>query len=419
MLGTFDKNTAGHIHDDYNNLPDDFDAIMVTRASEGSTSALSFTKCGSFKDFVLRRLAKIMGIINLFVKTGEWFSIKKAREHCEFCYYDNDFIPYSAKSILSKCPKGFVPDYISVHWSAEFISSKVIYDLHKLTGATIVYVMVDQAPFTGGCHFAVNCDHYINGCTKCPAYRGNVSSAQWKRKCRYLSKLPIIIVGVPSDLRMAMLTPFFADSKQIQLIIKPKVDICSQESARKHFNILGNRFFLFLGADSLHDRRKGFKFILEAVRVANKRISNLTLLIAGKNLAEIEDDLDGIDYVFLGFLDRDNLIKAFIAADTYISASIADSGPVMINYSISVGTPVVSFNVGIAQDLVKHKETGYIAEMLDYNSLADGIEYIASLSHSDRMNMRNKCIVLMDEMSKKGHWSEQLLEIHRSNNLKC
>ena len=47
----------------------------------------------------------------------------------------------------------------------------------------------------------------------------------------------------------------------------------------------------------------------------------------------------------------------------------------MVNYSMACGRPVIAFPVGIAQDLIVHKETGWMAEMRNTEDFAMGLDY--------------------------------------------
>jgi len=63
----------------------------------------------------------------------------------------------------------------------------------------------------------------------------------------------------------------------------------------------------------------------------------------------------------------------------------------MINQSIMCGTPVVSFEMGVAQDLVKDGETGYRAKIKDSVDLAQGIYSILALEPDKYKLLSYKC----------------------------
>ena len=63
----------------------------------------------------------------------------------------------------------------------------------------------------------------------------------------------------------------------------------------------------------------------------------------------------------------------------------------MINESMMCGTPVVSFEMGCAFDLVHTNITGYRAKLKNSQDLATGIESIIALSEKDEREMALQC----------------------------
>lgn len=56
-----------------------------------------------------------------------------------------------------------------------------------------------------------------------------------------------------------------------------------------------------------------------------------------------------------------------------VSPSLEDSGPMMINQSVMCGTPMVTFNTGVAMDIVQNGKTGFRAELFNTEELAEAI----------------------------------------------
>ena len=87
-------------------------------------------------------------------------------------------------------------DIIHLHWiNGGFVSVK---DLSKID-KPIVWTMRDMWPFTGGCHYSLECDKYKIGCGNCPQLNSNKSFDLTKyvlnRKKKYLLK-SMKIVGI-------------------------------------------------------------------------------------------------------------------------------------------------------------------------------------------------------------------------------
>ena len=105
-----------------------------------------------------------------------------------------------------------------------------------------------------------------------------------------------------------------------------------------------------------------------------------TLLVAG-NGAPFEA-LAGEGYVVrqLGMLPPEGLAQAYAAADLYVSPSVEDSGPMMINEAVMSGTPVIAFDVGVAIDLIEPGATGVIASRRNADALAAAMTHVLDWS---------------------------------------
>lgn len=386
MLGTHDSNNAGHLGYTYQHLPSYYDAFYVTLLSPEKRDN-SFFQAGTIKYTLFEKLRSLYLRI-YYIINGFW-NAKLDPEHKEYCYLSNDIKPFSAKQILKKCPKGFVPDLISIHWSKDFITSKVVKDLYELTHARIMYCFADQAPMTGGCHYAVDCEGFLSGCHNCPALsKGKkLSQLQLREKNNNLLGIPMIIAGAPSDMRLAKQTQIFRNADVAYAISQPDLYPVEKKLARETIGIKDDGFYIFLGVASFDEVRKGVRYSIDGIlRAAKNR--EINLIIAGKNTKEVVDKFGSqIRIIDLGFLDYKSLHTALCASDCFISTSLADSGPMMINFAVGLGVPVISFNVGIAQDLVIHKKTGYIADYKNVEDIASGITYLYELDNKDRIQM--------------------------------
>jgi len=97
------------------------------------------------------------------------------------------------------------------------------------------------------------------------------------------------------------------------------------------------------------------------------------------------------EYYFDILKEGEELALAYQAADVFVCSSVEDSGPMMVNESIMCGTPVVSFDIGVALDLVFTGKTGYRAKLKDSLDLSLGIKFILELTEKKAQEIRNNC----------------------------
>jgi glycosyltransferase involved in cell wall biosynthesis len=230
-------------------------------------------------------------------------------------------------------------------------------------------------------------------------WRHDVSYRTWSRKQCNFKELPITIVAPTQWLadRAAASSIFgSAPCVRIPLGIDPKA-FCpgDQRLARKQMGLPPDKKILFFGAASLAEKRKGMRYLVDALQIiktasspTTKRLQNdLFLLVAGPQDQTKELELP-FPFCQVGFLrDEADLAGAYRAADVYVCPSIEDAGPMMIPEAMMCGTPVVAFDSGGARDLIVTRKTGHLCRLADAQDLAHGIR--ALLEMNDLTSLRD------------------------------
>jgi len=311
----------------------------------------------------------------------------------------------TANRLLSIHP--FQPDVIIAHWVSRFVTAATLRDLNHMTHAPIIWYFMDMAPLTGGCHYAFDCTGYTRQCGNCPqlgAGRGaeDLSRRQWYIKSTNLQETNITAVAASSWLQSQLASSSVFRNKRhekILLAVDPQIFCPSpQEKARQQLNLPLDRKIIFFGANKLHEERKGIRYLLGALRLLHGMLSEnvalrdqILVVAAGEieNLAELDIPFA---HQYVGFLMGDVMLAAgYQAADVFVNSSIEDSGPMMINESILCGTPVVSFEMGVAVDLVHTGKTGYRARLKDEQDMAAGLRKVLELNDEACHEMRERC----------------------------
>lgn len=338
-----------------------------------------------------KRLFARFGILGRLDKTNPDYHVQD---------YDQTVLYFRTKAILKKVK--FKPDVIFYLFQQNFLTAKNLYELNKITGAKIIWYMMDTAPMTGACHYSWSCKGYITGCGKCPALHSHKakdqSSVNLKYKVRYLSKTDIAVVAATEfQRRQASESYLFKNIPihKILLSIAPEVYSCVPKTiAKERFGISPDRKVIFCGGTSINDNRKGMKYLIDALKILSSDFGTqnrkLLLLVAGNSDALFQSL--HYEIMHLGFLaNNEELAAAYQAADVFVCPSIEDAGPMMINQSIMTGTPVVSFEMGVALDLVITGHTGYRAKLKDSKDFAQGINTILELDAKAYAQMSANC----------------------------
>jgi glycosyltransferase involved in cell wall biosynthesis len=299
------------------------------------------------------------------------------------------------------------PDAIIILFANKFINAKNIYELHKITRAPIFWFMYDMAPLTGGCHYAWNCKGYQNNCGKCPGLFSNnpfdISYENILYKKYYLSKTNIGIIAASEwqfdQVNRSSLFKNKAIHKVLLAVNSTIFRPVDKNELRLKMSIPVNRKILFFGSVGLSEKRKGMFYLIESLKKLKQKIEKtklifpgkILLLIAGREIEHISNKMP-FEYHYMGMVNNTyGIASAYQAADVYVCPSIEDSGPMMINQSIMCGTPVVSFEMGVALDLVITGKTGYRAQLKDSDDMAQGILDILNLNGNDYKIMSDNC----------------------------
>lgn len=122
------------------------------------------------------------------------------------------------------------------------------------------------------------------------------------------------------------------------------------------------------------------------------------LILAGKAEKEIAKSIK-FDYKLFGYVNSEKLIQLYQASDAFLSGSVIDADPMMVNQAMSCGVPVITFNTGIAIDVVYCKNTGYCAKDFSSQAFTDGIKWWYNLSEEDYFEISNNCRELAIKMT--------------------
>lgn len=310
---------------------------------------------------------------------------------------------YRTAKILRKA--GMNPDAVIVMFAGDFVNTKNIFELYRNTNARVFWLMYDMAPFTGGCHYAWDCNGYRERCGRCPGLYSDdpedISNKNLLFKKKYIGKTGIEVIAASEwQFRQARSSYLFSDKliHKILLSVDPELfAMADKNEARIRMGIPEGRKIIFFGSVYMSHRRKGMQYLLESLKILKEKVAGslldekILLLIAGREMEEIESIL-AFPFHFLGFVNNTTgIASAFQAADLFLCPSIEDSGPSMINQSLMCGTPVVSFEMGVSPDLVKSGQTGYLARLKDSSDMAQGLYDVLSADDRTYERMAKNC----------------------------
>ena len=275
------------------------------------------------------------------------------------------------------------PDLVHLFWvTSGFLRIESLRSFNR----PIIWTLHDMWPFTGGCHYDDGCGGFQQACGKCPVLHSNkerdLSRRVWKRKHKYWSDLPIVVVATSRWLGdMARCSSIFGN-KRIEIlpngidteVYKP----LDKKMARTACNLpQDKKLIMFSAFDATSDKRKGGQFLLDAL----ERLSDgdfgksAELIIVGATSGSL--GRTGLKTHFMGIhYDELSQVLLYTAADVLVAPSIQENLSNTVMESLSCGTPVVAFNIGGMPDMIEHEKNGYLATPFETRDLAHGISWV-------------------------------------------
>jgi glycosyltransferase involved in cell wall biosynthesis len=308
----------------------------------------------------------------------------------------------NVQQLVDRLP--FVPELIVVTWVSFFINARDIALMQELTGAKVVYYPMDMSVLTGGCHYAWNCLGYTRDCSHCPAILDDaekeraVANLEMKFRSNASMKAQLVVGSdqLLSQGSHASAFSYLAEIPKVLLPVKEEVFNSKVRTlAKTIFGIPESSKVIFFGAQTTNEKRKGVHLFVEALNhlssIVDSTLRSQIYILLGGNVTNNEF-ISSIPFSFgfSGYITDDRFLSvAYQAAHVYVSSSIQDSGPMMINEAVMCGTPVVSFSVGVSRDLILDGTSGYLVEVGDTKEMARKIKSILQMSESDFQQMSN------------------------------
>lgn len=313
---------------------------------------------------------------------------------------------YRIDRIRRKVP--FKPDLVIVLFDYRMITARTILDIHRWSGARILWFMVDMKPMTGGCAYSGPCMKYTVGCPACPLIGNrlfrNYAQRTVEMRKTLLAEVDLkLVAGSTFQYEQARSSYLFRD-REIKRIFFPNDELVfkceGRNRARERLSLPPEARIILFGAQRFDVEIKGYKFILEALNRLGGSIAGMDVLLLTVGNGILPPAIEKTYPIRkLGWVDYETLSLAYQAADVFVSPSIEDSGPMMVNQSLMCGTPVVAFKMGVSIDLVTNGKTGFLAELGDSAALARGVQEILMLSLEDKDKVNAECLKVAEELN--------------------
>lgn len=306
--------------------------------------------------------------------------------------YDTEKIKFSPGLLgydITKLDIFHEADIIHLHWICNgFVDVKDFRNINK----PMIWTLRDMWPMTGGCHYSLHCDRFEQECGKCPHLGSNrkydLSTMLQQRKKKFYPD-QIRFVGISHWISEKARKSSLLGNYKIETILN-NIDLSSffpsqKTEAKNHFNLSIDKPVILFGAQYINSIYKGVDILADVIKKADR---NAQLVFFGRDKPDFRNS--GLKYSHLGFLNADELRKAYTAADVFVSTSRMEAFGKTVAEAMACGTPVVCFDETGSADIVDHKLNGYLAKPFEAEDIISGITYI--LEHPEYNALADRAI---------------------------
>ncbi|MDP2366070.1 MAG: glycosyltransferase family 4 protein, partial [Ignavibacteria bacterium] len=292
-------------------------------------------------------------------------------------------------------------DIINLHWTAGLLDS--VYMQLAFFNKPVAWTLHDMNAFTGGCHYSDGCEKYKNGCGACPQLGSNdkndLSHQIWLKKLETYKNLNLTIITPSKWLaECAAQSPLFFNSLIDVIPNGFPMNIYQPNSTSqniKGLEFLSSKKLILFGAD-YETNRKGFNYLLSALEILSKQITDFKIVLGVFGCFPINyKSPDNCTLINYGKIDDENeLAGIYNNADVFVLPSIEDNLPNVVIEALACGLPVVGVNIGGVKEQVDHKKNGYLAQAKNVDDLAEGIRWVLFESNylELKVNSRTKAL---------------------------
>lgn len=282
---------------------------------------------------------------------------------------------------IKKMPGFLNADVIHLHWINEsMIDLKSIQKIDK----PIVWTLRDMWPMTGGCHYAISCGQFENGCKRCQLLATpSIIKLFAQRKHDAFKESKVVICAISTWLATQAMKSMFFQGATIEhlpnCISVGQFNVIAKREARKKLEINTKKKIILIGAMNASRNYKGGPIIepflekLDCCKFSIAAFGNVNFSQAIRSKFEIFN---------FGLVENsESLCLIYNAADIFISFSIQEAFGKTIAEALACGTPALAFSGSGPDDIVEHKKFGYLATNGDILDLHAGLYFLINQNY--------------------------------------
>lgn len=249
----------------------------------------------------------------------------------------------------------------------------------------VIWTIHDCSPFTGGCLYPMDCNHFETGCHDCKKI------GEWPLSTRF-DRTGEIQQLKRSLIRHAQIQPvtpsrwmagelarsgvFSRPAVVIPNFVSTDIYAPSEHAlaSRNEYNVPDKIFAICISAGALDDDRKGIE---QAIITLESWSRKFHLVLMGRISPDLSERISSINHTAVGYVsDESEMARVYAMCDVFLFTSLADNLPNVILESMACATPVLAFATGGVPEMISHKEDGWLTEPMNTDGLVQGLELV-------------------------------------------
>jgi len=280
-----------------------------------------------------------------------------------------------------------IPTVFIFYWVSYFVNFETMLKLRQAyPNIPFVFVCLDDAFLTGGCHLSCDCLGYQETCHNCPAtsstrIKKRIEQGFRQRQALVSAINPIVIYPTTNIQQMGKKSAVLKNTRSsvvpLGAITNRELSSATDLVNREHSGRIDNKEKVTLLVRSSSEYRKGCDLFVSAIKVMSERIPNLRARLEVFSIGDATLTRARIDkyvnHVDMGYVQRKELMSIYQNIDVFIMTSRKDVGPLMINECVALGIFVISTPVGVANDLIIERQNGLITRDVSSDAIGDAL----------------------------------------------
>ncbi|MCO8120683.1 glycosyltransferase [Stieleria sp. TO1_6] len=279
-------------------------------------------------------------------------------------------------------------DLVQLNWVADLLDWQSFF---KQVRWPLVWRLADMNPFTGVCHYSVDCRRFATGCSQCPQLLdpGSGKAAESLRiKHEALAQIPddqMTVVTQSQWMRELVSESVLRRFKQVTIsngVDKSVYRPLDRMQMRQKLGIETTKPIAMLCGLGKSDRGGVNRLLKE---IEHRLGDSIYLLLVGRSTIAKPTFTDS---TVTASIPQDQLPMWYSAADVLLFPSLQDNCPNVVLESQACGLPVLAFDGSGTSELIREGVNGWLAPCGDFAEFCTRLETLLSTGDLARVRQR-------------------------------